>query len=207
VLQVVCLNWQDYLGMGHEYVDRLRRMVDQHLTIAHTFTVVTEDDLPEGRDGWFNKLHLLEMFDGEVLYLDLDVDITGSVDHIVELARTDPSKIWARNDFSYPVTDKCQVVSDGYAGPLMNNGREATINSSVMIWNGRKDMSGVTEEMLKTIHGDQGIITRLFWPEGIGLLPEYSIRSYKYHILRGHESGAITVYHGTPKPHQVEGWA
>lgn len=202
-MRVVCLNWRDYLGMGDAYVDRLRRMVAEHLTVPYSFEVVTERDLPAGRAGWFNKLHLLEMFDGEVLYLDLDIDITANIDHLVEIGSSDPIRIWARNDFSYPVTKDARIASDGYAGPLMNNGREATINSSVMLWCGRKDMGGVTEAMLRTIHGDQGIITRLFWPHGIGLLPEDSIRSYKYHG----GGGAITVYHGRPKPHEVGAWA
>lgn len=102
-LRVVVLNWRDYLGMGDKYVQRMRDMVSRNLTIDHEFVVVTEDDIPDGRDGWFNKLYLLEMFDGEVLYLDLDLNIEGSLDPIVEAARAEPDCIWARNDFSYPL--------------------------------------------------------------------------------------------------------
>ena len=192
-MNVVVLNWKCYLGMGAVYVERMRRMVAEHLTIPHEFVEVTERDLPEGRNGWFNKLHLLEMFDGEVLYLDLDVTILSNIDRIVEVARTDPTRIWARNDFSYPL-------------PPCRNGREATINSSVMLWNGRKDMSGA-ETLIPVTHGDQGIITQLFYPGHIGLLPENLIKSYKYHVLRGLGKAPIIVYHGAPKPHEVGGWA
>jgi hypothetical protein len=198
-VKVVCLNWRDYLGMGDLYVSTLKGMVAEHLTLPYEFVEVTEHDLPEGREGWFCKLHLLEMFDGPVLYLDLDVVINSNIDHLVEIAAQDPSRIWARNDFSYPVSANSRVVGDGYAGPLMANGRESTINSSVMLWHGRKDMAGV-DQMIPHFHGDQGIITRLFWPDGIGLLPESSVKSYKYH---GEGQGAITVYHGSPKPHEV----
>jgi hypothetical protein len=191
VLTVVCLNWRDYLCRGREYVDRLEAGVNRYLTIPFKFREVTESDLPPGRDGWFNKLHLLEMFDGPALYLDLDVILTGSIDHLVHLARVDRSRIWARDDWSYPVTQP-------------RYGREATINSSVMLWHGSKDMSGA-ERLIPVTHGDQGIITQLFWPDGIGLLPNDSVKSYKYDVLRGAAPGPITVFHGNPKPHEV-GW-
>jgi hypothetical protein len=191
-LNVVCLNWNDYLGRGDQYVERLRGMIQEHLTVPHTFVEVTERDLPEGRTGWFNKLHLLEMFDGWNLFLDLDVSITANINHLFDIARTDPTRIWARNDFSYPL-------------PPQNNGRESTINSSVMIWHGRKDMSGA-EALISATHGDQGIITQLFWPNGIGLLPDALVKSYKYHVQNGHGEAPIIVYHGNPKPHSLEGW-
>jgi hypothetical protein len=189
VLKVVCLNWGDYLGRGAEYVSKLWRAMDRNLTVPHERVEVTEKDLPPGRKGWFNKLHLLDMFDGPVLFLDLDVIVSGNIDHLVEIARNDTSRIWARDDWSYPVTNP-------------RHGREATINSSVMLWHGRKDMDGA-EALIPKTHGDQGIITQLFWPHGVGLLPGGSIKSYKYDVRNGKEPGPITVYHGHPKPHEV----
>jgi hypothetical protein len=193
-VRVVCLNWKNYLGRGAEYVEKLGSMVFRHLTVPHYFVEVTERDLPQGRSGWFNKLHLLEMFDGPVLYLDLDIVITGNIDAIVEAGQSDPSRIWARDDWSYPVTN-----------PRV--GREATINSSVMFWTGRKDMTGATP-LIPVTHGDQGIITQLFWPDGIGLLEPSLVKSFKYDYLQGKGFGPITVFHGKPKPHEVmgEGW-
>jgi hypothetical protein len=134
-------------------------------------------------------LHLLEMFDGEVLYLDLDVVITGQIEAVVECGRRDPARIWARDDWSYPITR-----------PTI--GREATINSSVMYWCGRKGMAGA-EALIPVTHGDQGIISQLFWPDGIGLLPGNLVKSYKYDYLRGMGHGPITVFHGSPKCHEV----
>jgi hypothetical protein len=194
---VVCLNWNDYLGRGKEYVGKLQRGVARNLTVPHEFVEVTERDLPPGRKGWFNKLHLLEMFDGDVMFLDLDVILTGNIDHLVDVLATDRTKIWARDDWSYPVSKP-------------RYGREATINSSVMLWHGRKDMSGVTERLLRETHGDQGIITQLFWTaKGIGLLPGESIKSYKFDCRnRNATPGPITVFHGEPKPHSVKDkWA
>ena len=189
MLTVVCLNWYDYLGRGAEYVAKMRRSVGRYLTVPHDWREVTEADLPAGRRGWFNKLHLLEMFDGEVMYLDLDVVVSGSLDPFVDVLRADPARIWARDDWSYPVTQP-------------RHGREATINSSAMLWSGRKDMTGA-ERLIPVTHGDQGIITQLFWPHGIGLLPNDWIKSYKYDVRRGREPGPVTVFHGEPKPHVV----
>jgi hypothetical protein len=193
VLKVVCLNWQNYLSRGNEYVGKLQRGVARNLAVPHEFVEVTEKDLPPGRKGWFNKLHLLEMFDGDVMYLDLDTIQTASLDHLIAVLASDRSKIWARDDWSYPISKP-------------RYGREATINSSVMLWNGRKDMSGVTEKMLRETHGDQGIITQLFWhKKGIGLLPNESIQSYKYELRdKRQQPQAIVVCHGNPKPHEIK---
>lgn len=188
-LTVICLNWRNYLGRGAEYVDKLRRGVERHLQEPHTFREVTEADLPPGRTGWFNKLHLLEMFEGEVMYLDLDVIVSGSLDPFVARFRSDPARIWARDDWSYSVLQP-------------RNGREATINSSLMLWQGRRDMSAAAP-LIPITHGDQGIITRLFWPNGIGLLPGEWVRSYKYDVRQGAAPGPVTVFHGDPKPHAV----
>jgi len=191
MLTVVCLNWRNYLGRGEEYVRKLRAGVTRHLTVPHEFVEVTERDLPTGRTGWFNKLHLLEMFGGDVLYLDLDVVLTANIDHLVRIAHGDRTRLWARDDFSYPVTQP-------------RHGKEATINSSVMLWTGRRDMSRA-EALIPVTHGDQGIITQLFWPDGIGLLPNESIVSYKYGLQReGLSVGPIVVFHGNPKPHEVK---
>jgi hypothetical protein len=188
-LTVVCLNWRNYLGRGEDYVGKLRRGVERHLSGPYTFREVTEADLPAGRKGWFNKLHLLEMFDGEVLYLDLDVIVSGSLDPFVGCLRSDPSRIWARDDWSYPISQP-------------RHGREATINSSVMLWRGRRDMARA-EALIPVTHGDQGIITQLFWPNGIGLLPGDWVKSLKYDVWKGRSPGPVTVFHGDPKPHIV----
>jgi len=193
MLKVVCLNWKNYLGRGAEYVEKMRNMVARNLTIPHEFFEITERDLPPGRVGWFNKLDLLDLFEDEVLYLDLDIVITGNIDRVVEVGRTDPGRIWARDDWSYPVT-------------APRPGREATINSSVMFWTGRKDMTDA-ERLIPVTHGDQGIITQLFWPDGIGLLPAELVRSYKYDHLQGNGHWPICVMHGNPKPHEIRGEA
>ena len=71
-----------------------------------------------------------------------------------------------------------------------------------MIWRGKRDMSGAADKVAE-MHGDQNVISAMFWPDGIGLLPNDSVRSYKYHVMRGLGWGDITVMHGEPKNHQL----
>lgn len=189
MLNVVVLNWFDYLSRGAIYVERMRNMVSRHLDAPHEFIVITEKDLTSSHTGWFCKIDLFEMFDGDVFYIDLDCVISRNVDHLVRLGRTDRTKIWARDDWSYPVTNPMQ-------------GREATINSSVMFWSGRKDMRGA-DALIPETHGDQGILTQLFWPNGIALFPNDSIASWKYDAMQDRGYGDICVCHGEPKPHQL----
>ena len=193
-ISVVCLNHNDYLGMGDHYVDRLHSMVNRHLTIPYEFVELTERDIPDS-EGWWAKLDMLHMFDGDCLYFDLDVVITANIDHLVRIGRADISKLWARNDFSYPVSPNARLVGDGFAGPLMENGREATINSSVMFWSGRWNVG-----RRDGVHGDQGCITAALWPDRIGLFPNDWIKSYRYH--KG-EMAPVVVLHGSPKNHEL----
>lgn len=198
-MKVVCLNWNNYLGRGAEYVGKLENMVRRNLTLPYEFVCLTEDDLPEGKRGWWNKLTLLEMFDGEVLYLDLDLVIGANIDHLVRLARTDPTRIWMRDDFSYSIVNP-RADLDAYTRRQL--GGPGCCNSSVMMWSGKRDMSGAAG-MVADMHGDQNVISAMFWPDGIGLWPKESVKSYKYHVLRGLGWGDITVMHGEPKNHQI----
>ena len=70
-----------------------------------------------------------------------------------------------------------------------------------MYWNGRRKI-----EPLYGAHGDQNAITAALWPNGIGLLPNDVVHSYKYHAMRGlgygkgyqyaHEQPDALVEHG-----------
>lgn len=191
-LSVVLLNWNDYLGRGAQYVDRMRAMINRHLSEPHEIVVVTEHDVRSAHTGWFCKLDLFEMFDGEVLYLDLDVVISGNIDCLVEYPRQiGRDCIYARDDWSYPVTNP------------RGGGLEETINSSVMYWRGVRDMSAA-DALIPETHGDQGILTQLFWAKGgINLYPSEWIKSYKYDYLQGRGYSPICVMHGNPKQHEV----
>lgn len=209
MLTVACINWCDYLGRGQQYVDRLKRMVSQHLTVPHTFQVLTEAELGTELKGWWVKMKLAEpgRFAGSVMYLDLDVSVNRNIDHLVELAATDTSKLWARDDFSYSYRKPKHL--DAAAQRLL--GGRGCINSSVMLWHGDA-LSPVWEHwklhsasVMEQMHGDQNAISSVMCPAGrVGYLPDESVQSYKYGILRNGERVApITVFHGNPKPHEV----
>lgn len=76
-----------------EYVVRLKRMVARNLKTPHRFVCFTDEDIP-GIDclalrldlpGWWSKIELFRWNAGcRLLYLDLDVLITGSLDELLD---------------------------------------------------------------------------------------------------------------------------
>ena len=90
---VACVKWGK--KYGPEYVNILREMVAKNLSVLHRFVCLTDDaeglaqgieimPLPKGLDGWWNKLALFQpgRFEGRVIYLDLDVCVTGNLDEL-----------------------------------------------------------------------------------------------------------------------------
>lgn len=195
MLNVRCLNWKNYLGRGDEYVEKLQAMCDRNLTIPFLFDEWTEHDV--WLDGWWNKLCMLdEPASGWVLQLDLDVVITSNIDHLIHRAMVDSDRLWMRDDFSYSIVNPRRDLDDGMRATL---GGAGCCNSSVMLYYQRVEL-GAYNEAMKTMHGDQNVLTSQLWPDLIGLLPNESIKSYKYHPG---EVAPIVVFHGQPKPHEV----
>lgn len=83
---------------GPEYVERLQWGVRRHLKTPHRFRVFTpppEDEALTRRPGCFARLRAFDpawqaknRIEGRLLVLDLDVVITGNIDHLV--ARPEP---------------------------------------------------------------------------------------------------------------------
>ena len=101
MLNIVCVNSNDYLGKGKKYVEILYDMVRRNLSekVEGRFLCFTDDEtpynegiikksLPGGLKGWWNKLYLFKdgLFDdGDlVVYFDLDTCIVGGLDNIIE---------------------------------------------------------------------------------------------------------------------------
>ena len=100
---VICMKWRD--KFGHEYVNRLHRMVEKNLTIPHRFVCFTDngDGLNEGIEvrplpemsldkslperGW-RKLTVFQEkladLERQALFLDLDIVIAGNIDAFFE---------------------------------------------------------------------------------------------------------------------------
>lgn len=213
MITVVCINWNNYLGRGLEYVGKLQRAIERNLTIPHQFVCLTEWELGQDLKGWWVKMLLAEpgRFSGPVLYMDLDCVVTANIDHLVKLAATDTSRVWMRDDFGYPLRNPRQGIGRDMKRTL---GGDGTCNSSLMLWHGDA-MAPVWDawgrgsaEYLAELHGDQNAITKILGRERIGFLPDESVCSYKYHVERGVKPAPVVVFHGKPKPHEVsDEWA
>jgi len=96
-VSVCCVKW----GTKYPsyYANRLRRMVDRHLTAPHDFVCLTDDPagldpdirtipLPDNYRGFWSKISLFrsDLFEPgrTMLYLDVDVVIVGPLDFLLE---------------------------------------------------------------------------------------------------------------------------
>lgn len=116
IKQVICINWGSKYGA--EYVNRLYGMVARHVTPPFTFTCFTDNsdgfrsevraeplpelnfELPVTKKGIWPKCRLwserLADLEGPVLFLDLDLVITGNLDAFFSFGEPD-DVILARN--------------------------------------------------------------------------------------------------------------
>ena len=180
----------------HHYVNRLWRMVKEHLTLPHRFYCFTDDSrgikcdtrpLPKGLQGWWSKLALHRpnaMLTGKVLYLDLDTVILDSLDFIAGYA----------GDFA--------ILRDFY--------RPEGYGSGVMLWN--KPHPQVWTRWLEQGQpehglGDQG------WMEEI--IPHadrlQDLFPGKFCSFKSDDcddgapvDSAVMCFHGYPKPHDLD---
>jgi hypothetical protein len=175
-LTVVCVEVGNYLGRGQEYVDKLYRMVGRNLSQPFGFTSIRQSDKP----GWWAKVDLFKpgLFQGRVLYVDLDTAITGSLDELVEHKGILHLKDWGwqKNDYG----------------------------SGIMVWDAGEHVEiynrfhAAIPEMFR---GDQDYLT---WLGGWDALPPGLNVSYRYVAKDGPPAGAVTVsFHGHPKPHEL----
>lgn len=188
-LTVVCVKAKpDY---DHRYVNRLYRAVQKHLPIPHKFVCLTDDasgiacttrGLPAGIGGWWAKLAMFRegLFDGRVIYFDLDTVICDDISFMAEFT----------GDFA--------ILRDFY--------RPEGYGSGVMVWNTNpKKLWNDWIIAGKPIHplGDQGWIEqKIKDAELLQDLYPGAIKSYKADSLGTDAHGAaIVCFHGYPKPH------
>lgn len=213
-MRILCIKWGE--KYGPEYVLRLKAACDRHIP-HREFWCMTDRPVPgvfcvpmnTTLEGWWSKLGLFRTnyFHGDNLYLDLDVVVTGGIQPLIDAFQSDPSKVWAIDDFSYSLARPKQGLSDWALETL---GGAGTINSSVMLWRGLTNGTPMAElasrvesdrSVLGNLHGDQNFITKSLWPDYIRLLPAAGIvGSYKYHAG---QVFPLTVFHGDPKPADV----
>lgn len=201
MLTVACVQTGNYLGRGEEYVRRLRRDVQRHLTIPHRFVVLTDQPINgltriEAQfKGWWEKLHIFKpgLFNDRVLFLDLDTFIVGNIDHI---ARYD-GHFACPHDFWNP-------KGLGPAVMLFDPSWAA------FIWE-EWAADGFPQ---KDPRGDQGWIENRHqgrMRKEVDILQDMhpgEFVSYKTSCTKGLPEGArVVCFHGKPRPHEVGGWA
>ena len=191
---------------GPEYVNILASMVNRNISVPYEFLCYTEQPSgirPDIRclpmlckyPGWWSKIGLYQerlpgVVTDRVLFLDLDVVITGSLNEIA----------WYPGEFI--------TARDWPEGSPNDKGE---FNSSVIllkvgsrseIW----DQFDPETIKKKYHHGDQEYVNTL----GIdyALFPDKWVKSYKLHKLQDSfpEDTRIVFFHGLPKPPDCDGW-
>lgn len=185
MIYVVCVN--QGTKYSPEYVRVLEAQVKRNLSVEHEFVCITDKPknyscktlpIERGLKGWWPKLQVFKrgLFDKPVLFLDLDVCITGSLDEIV----------WFDSPFA--------IISDWHL---------PCFNSSVMlldpdchpeVWDEFRTYKG-------TPGGDQRWITDMV--PYAQTFPEEWCVSYRTHAVKSPpKHSKVVVFHGSPKPHE-----
>lgn len=190
MLTVACVQVGNYLGRGHEYVNKLADMVARNLETPHRFVCLTDDPsglargietIPATETGWWAKLELFRELKGQTLFLDLDTIITGPLEPFTEYA------------------GRFACLRDFY--------RPEGLGSGVMAWNG--DLSCVWERWVaegkpRPKGGDQAFLETVL-PDADRLQKLYPnlIKSYKRDGWP--DAGtSLVCFHGNPRPHAVD---
>lgn len=186
---IACVLWQGVTGQYHPlHVERLKRQVEPYAP-EHRFVCLSNTQpwqqgdgieyipLQDGNKGWWSKLELFRpgLFDGRVLYLDLDVEVVGDLTPIIEY----PSRFASIKDYMNP----------------------KQINSSVMVFDPGAGAAAYTSDPpITDYHGDQGFISDAI-PD-IERFPKEWCPSYRMQVKRfgRPDKAKIVVYHGSPKP-------
>lgn len=192
---------------GPEYVARLREGVRRYLSGAR-FVCLSDGEVPCERiplttrwPGWLSKLEIFRpgLFDGPVLYLDLDTAVTGS---LAEIA-------------AYP--HRFTMLSDFYRPELAASGVMAWCGDYSAIFRRFSDRLVPLFRGIRPFRGDCGWILRCLdqEPERFQDLFPGQVVSYKADVRAptGHRcdrgTGAVpcnarlVCFHGRPRPHEL----
>lgn len=207
-----------------EYVNNLYSMVKRNLSIDYKFVCLTENPqdlhkdilvlpLPSYLEGWWCKPYIYSAdlpLDGTILYMDLDVVISGSLDKLFTYRKGEWCVI---RDF----TRSMQPNWEKYNSSVIRFGK-GQLNH---VWTGfNKD----PKKVIGSHFGDQDWL----WTAAKGtaaLWPDSWIQSYKWEIRKDRQLTAgikgqrkflnrenavpgpdccIAVFHGDPNPHNCD---
>jgi len=196
---------------GANYVNRLYRMVQKNVhLVGIDFLCFTDDpkgidpcikttDLPYDAEGWWGKMGLYKEYvpgvhTNRIMFLDLDVVITGDLDEMLEM-ETDFALM--RDYPSAMYKDNTPRGQQGNSSVIL-----LTLGTRTEIWDGYLE-----EESQDLGDGDQEFINEWF-PGSFDIIPEEWVQSYKLHELEDDVPAGcmVVVFHGKPKPHECGGW-
>jgi SAM-dependent methyltransferase len=205
VIHIVCVNAGNYCAAGRRYVETLHAMVANNLPadLAYDFVCFTDDSeeysypirrepLPEGLQGWFNKLYLFKtgLFPAGdlVLFLDLDTLIVDSLEPVLQYS----GRFAILQDF---------LRTGGYG-------------SGVMLWraDGEPQLWDAYEAAgFPLVEGGDQTWIEHNRPAKVDFLQDLfpgRLVSFKVHCADGIPAGAaIVCFHGKPRPHELQtGW-
>ena len=210
------------------YVDNLYAMLRRNLSVPvhmHVFTeahrgvppYMTKHVLQEWPEisgtkrAWWYKMQLFDPRHGlgRLLYLDLDVVICDSLDWLFAL---DPGFFWTINDWKH-----------------LWKGHWQGMNSSMMYWDHaqhpdpwQRFREHDRAEIFRGYRGDQDFLTQAVPRDRVRFFSDDLIRSWRWQVWDGgmdprtrrySQPGAgallphgtsVVVFHGQPKPHQVD---
>ena len=215
-VNIICMKWGK--KYGPDYVNKLYGMVSRNLSLPFVLTCFTDDgeginpdirvcELPQltlpdnsPERGW-NKLSTLQSdlggLSGEVLFLDLDVVIVGSIDEL----------------FTYPAD--FAIIKDSKLK------RTVTGNSSVYRFRIGEHEDILTSfknnfQTIKTLHrNEQAYLSlEIHKKNMLSYWPEAWCPSFKYHCMKPWpfsyfrdpiipKDAKIIIFHGHPEPHEA----
>jgi|688.fasta_scaffold04034_33 hypothetical protein len=108
MINVVCVLRQGgKVGYDATWVEKLKNSVSKNLTIPHRFVCLSDCEVPCDRipleddgDGFWAKIQLFKpkLFNGPVLYIDLDTVICGNIDEIINAVANEKFVMWLEFD-------------------------------------------------------------------------------------------------------------
>ena len=228
-LKIVCVKWGDkFLPL---YVNRLYSMVKRNLSLPYRFVCLTDNregldpniDIVPLQEGFEYCWTKMELFRGDAfseedlcLYLDLDVVVTDNIDDLITF---EPEKSFVGlydwyskrksphynssvmrfcgNSHTHLYTSLVEKLKSG----IVTWGREFDAylgsNDKVVLWEGERRYGSDQEWISTYIYPRKELREHSF--------PEKWIRSYKKHgRKRLPKKCKIMVFHGFPKPHEVD---
>ena len=214
-------------GYNWQYVERLYNMLCRNLDTEVRLHVYTEHDrsvpphmvkhiledwgISGPKRSWWYKMQLFNPahYDGNLLYLDLDVVIANPLDWVRKLS-TD--YLWAIRDFRY-----------------LQRRDTVTMNSSMMWWNTQK-FSWIWDKFsqadfkttIKSYPGDQDYLGAVLDVNQRRFFDDVYFESYRWQCFDGgydfarrrhlkpntgvviQPATSVVVFHGNPKPHECK---